>query len=47
MHKNSIKFIFATLSLLMVLSCGPYQKALKSDDIKLKYDLAENFYEAR
>lgn len=44
MHKNSIKFIFATLSLLMVLSCGPYQKALKSDDIKLKYDLAENYY---
>ena len=30
---------------LMITSCGPYQKALKSQDTKLKYDLAEKYYD--
>jgi outer membrane protein assembly factor BamD len=36
-----ILFVFFGLS-----SCNTYQKALKSDDIKLKYDLAEQYYNA-
>ena len=28
---------------MLIQSCGPYQKALKSEDIKLKYDKAEAF----
>tara|TARA_B100000900_G_scaffold333088_1_gene294102 strand:+ start:249 stop:1058 length:810 start_codon:yes stop_codon:yes gene_type:complete len=32
------------LLILLITSCGPYQKALKSEDTKLKYDLAESYY---
>ena len=31
---------------ILLGSCNPYQKALKSEDVKLKYDLAEQYYEA-
>lgn len=38
------------LSLLVIVfvlgSCSEYQKVLKNDDLKLKYDLAERYYEA-
>ena len=30
--------------ILLMTSCGPYQKALKSEDTKLKYDLALAYY---
>ena len=30
---------------LIFFSCNEYQKVLKSEDVKLKYDLAEEFYE--
>ena len=33
------------LVILLMTSCGPYQKALKSEDTKLKYDLAEAYYD--
>ena len=32
------------LVVLLMTSCGPYQKALKSEDVKLKYDLAQAYY---
>ena len=40
--KKIQSLILATV--LLLSSCGPYQKALKSEDIKLKYDLAESYY---
>lgn len=30
--------------MLLVLSCNEYQKVLKNEDIKAKYDMAENYY---
>lgn len=33
-----------TVLVLMLGSCGPYQKALKNDDIKPKYELAVKYY---
>lgn len=37
--------IFVTLGLILILgSCGPYQKVLKKDDIKPKYDMAMQYY---
>ena len=33
------------LVFILLTSCGPYQKALKSEDTKLKYDLAEAYYD--
>lgn len=32
------------LTLVLTVSCNEYQKVLKSEDAKLKYDLAEKFY---
>ena len=36
---------FVGLVILFMTSCSTYQKALKSEDIKLKYDLAEAYYD--
>lgn len=36
-------FLLATVSVLS--SCSEYQKVLKNEDVKAKYDLAEKFYE--
>lgn len=42
-----MKKLFALLLLaLIVTSCGEYQKALKTDDIGVKYELAEKLYNA-
>ena len=41
---NTLLLIF--LVAFFLSSCNPYQKALKSEDVKLKYDLAEQYYEA-
>ena len=46
MLERNAKIYFVGLMALLFLSCGPYQKALKSEDTKLKYDLAEAYYEA-
>ena len=45
MQNNLISRLYIWLLILFMTSCGPYQKALKSDDIKLKYDLAEAYYD--
>ncbi|SEK47540.1 Beta-barrel assembly machine subunit BamD [Maribacter orientalis] len=38
--------IFPILLIAIALqSCSEYQKALKNDDVKVKYDLAEKYYE--
>jgi len=42
MFFKNLKFIFLSL---IFFSCNEYQKVLKSEDVKLKYDLAEEFYE--
>ena len=34
------------LSIILMASCSQYQKVLKNEDIKAKYDLAEKYYEA-
>jgi outer membrane protein assembly factor BamD len=42
--KTTIRYCIV-FAFLLLNSCGPYQKALKSEDIKLKYDLAEAYYD--
>lgn len=37
--------IFSIMALLVVVSCGKYQKLLKSTDNEMKYDKAIEFYE--
>lgn len=39
------KYFYIVLVCIVLTSCGEYQKALKSDDIKMKYELAEKLYE--
>ena len=34
------------LSIIFMASCSEYQKVLKNEDVKAKYDLAEKYYEA-
>ncbi|MCM4152125.1 outer membrane protein assembly factor BamD [Arenibacter sp. N53] len=42
-----MKRIFSFLLLVVFLSsCSEYQKVLKNEDVKAKYDLAEKFYDA-
>jgi len=39
-------FYFPILfSLFLLFSCNEYQKVLKNEDVKAKYDLAENYYD--
>ena len=45
MQQLKIKISFLGLICMLLQSCGPYQKALKSEDIKLKYDMAEAYYD--
>jgi outer membrane protein assembly factor BamD len=41
-----MKLIFPILLIAIALqSCSEYQKVLKNDDVKAKYDLAEKYYE--
>ncbi len=35
------------VTFLLLLSCNEYQKVLKNEDIKAKYDLAEKYYEEK
>ncbi|MBD3661166.1 MAG: outer membrane protein assembly factor BamD, partial [Arenibacter algicola] len=42
-----MKRLFSFLLLVAILSsCSEYQKVLKNEDVKAKYDLAEKFYDA-
>ncbi|NER13305.1 outer membrane protein assembly factor BamD [Leptobacterium flavescens] len=44
MIKNK-NLLYLSLVLVMLLSsCGEYQSALKSEDVKVKYELAEKYY---
>jgi outer membrane protein assembly factor BamD len=38
------KYLYIILLAIAVSSCNQYQKALKSDDVKVKYDVAEKMY---
>ena len=42
--KNKIPLIFC---LIFLNSCNEFQRVLKSEDIKLKYEVAEKYYEAQ
>lgn len=39
------KYLYILLIAVLFSSCSEYQKALKSDDLKLKYDMAIQLYE--
>ncbi|HQX03807.1 MAG TPA: outer membrane protein assembly factor BamD, partial [Flavobacterium sp.] len=39
---NKLYFIF--IFVLIVTSCGPYQAAMKSEDVAIKYTMAESKY---
>ncbi|NHM07753.1 outer membrane protein assembly factor BamD [Flavobacterium sp. CYK-4] len=41
------KFLYFLLVTVLLASCSPYQKALKSDDVAVKYAEAEKKYEAK
>lgn len=38
------RFFYIAVAAVLLSSCSEFQKALKSEDIKLKYDLAEKLY---
>ncbi|MGS2738280.1 outer membrane protein assembly factor BamD [Sinomicrobium sp. M5D2P17] len=38
------KFLYIAAVTALISSCSPFQKALKSEDVKAKYDLAEKLY---
>ena len=44
MNKNSNK-IFIVFSLLLLTSCNEFQKLLRNEDVKIKYEMAEKYYE--
>lgn len=39
------KFLYILLFSALFVSCGPYQKALKSDDLAFKYEVAKEKYD--
>jgi len=43
--KRTFFLRFFVFTSLLFTSCNEYQKVLKSEDIKIKYDLAESYYE--
>lgn len=44
MNWKVLKNIGVGLSMMLVASCGQYQKTLKTDDISVKYEMAEALY---
>jgi len=44
--KHRILFLLAIVTFLSQ-SCNEYQKVLKNEDVKAKYDMAEKYYEAK
>ncbi|MGS2760859.1 outer membrane protein assembly factor BamD [Sinomicrobium sp. M5D2P9] len=38
------KLLYIAATAALISSCGQFQKALKSEDVKVKYDLAEKLY---
>jgi len=41
------QFFFLTVALLVLSSCNEYQKILKNEDVKAKYDMAQKYYEEK
>ncbi len=42
-----IRILFPLLAVMVLLaSCNPYQKVLKGEDIKEKYDMAQSYYDS-
>nr|WP_228027903.1 outer membrane protein assembly factor BamD [Costertonia aggregata] len=39
------KLLFLSLASLVLTSCSEYQKVLKNEDVKAKYEMAEKFYD--
>jgi outer membrane protein assembly factor BamD len=39
------RFLYILLFAILLTSCSEYQKALKSEDVKVKYEVAEKLYE--
>ena len=44
MFSKLIRPLYVLLGFLLLVSCNEYQKVLKNEDIKAKYDLAEKLY---
>ena len=44
MNKN-FKNLIAFMSLIMLSSCNEFQKLLRNEDVKIKYEMAEKYYE--
>ncbi len=40
-----VRLFYTFLLAILLTSCSPFQKALKSEDVKLKYETAEQLYE--
>jgi outer membrane protein assembly factor BamD len=41
------KFLFTILIAVVLYSCSPYQKALKTEDVAIKFDVATKMYEKK
>ncbi|RZJ62909.1 MAG: outer membrane protein assembly factor BamD [Flavobacterium sp.] len=41
------RYLYFLLISIVLTSCSPFQKALKSEDIKYKYEIAEKMYEKK
>ena len=39
------KLFYIVFVFLLIPSCNEYQKLLRSEDIKIKYQMAENYFE--
>lgn len=44
MFKKSAYALLLSIPVIFLTSCNEYQKALKNEDFKVKYDIAENYY---
>ena len=42
---NKFYYFFLIILISISFSCNEFQKVLKNDDIKTKYDMAESYYE--
>ncbi len=42
---NKIYIFFLLIFISISFSCNEFQKVLKNEDIKVKYDMAEKYYE--
>ena len=45
-QQNMARFLYIFLFAFLLVSCSEYQRAIKSEDIKVKYEVAEKLYEA-